>query len=285
MAWVTWVMLSALAAGPGANNNNKNFGWDTSPSKETAREVIRTRKFASKRDLISYLADFPPEFADDLFKLGEGKLLDAGGGAFYFAEEVVALRKLPTPKPALSPKLLPRLATFLDTPLTHRPQVTAISLNLERKGIPSYEGRLKLLWGRFFAEIPESELGKFDLITDLKGIFAYSPDADEVLRRYIALLHDSGVLYLFLGEGDKGFSYTSTVRTKDGKKLSLADWLQGLPGLKVQLITGSGSAEASQNRTLRIQVADRARAQIPVLSLLGIDSQHDGPPTRVYYER
>jgi hypothetical protein len=271
-------------AGP---NQTKSFDWQSSPSKETAREVIRTRKFASKRDLLAYLADFPSEFAEDLFRLGpEHKLLDAGGGAFYFAEEVVSLRKLATGAPELSPKVKPRLTTFLDTPLTRRPFVTAISLNLERKNIPTYEGRLRLIWGRFFSEIPETELGKFDLITDLKGIFAYSPDADEVLRRYLSLLNDSGVLYLYLGEDERqGFSYTSTVRTKDGRKIPLADWVQSLPGLKTTLLSGSGAAVPNQNRTLRIQVEDRSHISIPVLSLLGIDSQHDGPPTRVYYER
>ncbi len=287
MQWIQWTLFAALAAGPQASDGkSKGFGWETSPSKETAREVIRTRKFASKRDLVSYLSDFPSEFADDLFKLGpQAKLLDAGGGAFYFAEEVVALRKLPSSSKELSPKLTPRLSTFLDTPLTHRPQVTAISLNLERKNIPSYEGRLKLLWGRFFAEIPEEELGKFDLITDLKGIFAYSPDADEVLRRYVSLLNDSGVIYLYLGEDEKGFSFTSSVKTKAGKKVSLAEWVEGLGGLKVDRLTGSGGAQPAHNQTLRIRVADRSKVQIPVLSLLGIDSQHDGPPTRVYYER
>jgi hypothetical protein len=281
--WLSLVLaMEALGGNPG-----KTFDWQNSPSKETAREVIRTRSFSGKRDLLAYLSDFPPEFAEDLFRLGPNqRLLDAGGGAFYFAEEMVSLRKLPEPAPELSPKVKPRLTSYLDTPLTQRPSVTSISLNLERKNIPSYEGRLRLFWGRFFAEIPETELGKFDLITDLKGIFAYSPDADEVLRRYLSILNDSGVIYLYLGENDRqGFSYTSTVKTKDGKKLALAEWVQGLPGLKVQLLSGSGAATPSQNRTLRIQVEDRSKVAIPALSLLGIDSQHDGPPTRVYYER
>ncbi len=281
------VLVLGTGAFAGDTKKGKGFDWQNSPSKETAREVIRTRRFAAKRDLNVYLADFPAQFADDLFRLGpQDHLLDAGGGAFYFAEEVISLRKMPASGPALDPKVKAKFGTFLEKPITQRPQVTAISLNLERKNIPTYEGRLKLFWGRFFAEIPETELGKFELITDLKGIFAYSPDADEVLRRYLSLLNDSGELYLYLGEDDRqGFAYTSTVRNKAGKKMPLAEWVQSLPGLKVQLLAGSGAAAPNQNHTLRIQIEDRTKVAIPVLSLLGIDSQHDGPPTRVYYER
>lgn len=280
-------LFCLVASASGSPGKAKSFGWENSPSKESAREVIRTRKFSGKRDLLAYLTDFPPEFAEDLFHLGpQQRLLDAGGGAFYFAEEMVSLRKPPKGSSELSAALKPKLTTFLETPLTQRPPVTSISLNLERKNIPTYEGRLKLFWGRFFAEIPETELGKFDLIADLKGIFAYSPDADEVLRRYVQLLTDSGVIYLYLGSDDRqGFAYTSTVKTKDGRKITLAEWVQGLPGLKTQLLAGSGAAAQSANRSLRIQLVDRAKLNIPVLSLLGIDSQKDGPPTRVYYER
>ncbi len=287
MKLVGFLLLTVLTLVNGADQAaNKGFDWQNSPSKEAAREVIRTRPFPLKRDLFSYLSEFPTEFAADLFRLSpQQRLLDGGGGAFYFAEEVVSLRKLPPSATGLNAKVKSGLSQFLETPISKRPLVTGISLNLERKHIPTYEGRLSLLTGRFFAEIPEVELGKFDLITDLKGIFAYSPDADEVIRRYLSLINDSGVIYLYLGEDDRqGFSYTSTVRTKDKRKLPLAEWVQGLPGLKIQLLVGSGATAPNQNRTLRIQVLDRGKISVPSLSLLGIDSQSD-PPTRVYFER
>lgn len=252
-----------------------------SPSGEAAKETIRSRSFQARRDLTTYLRELPPEFAQDLSLLGENsRLLDAGAGALYFAEQVVRSNEV-DPKAG---KLLPAVEKYVGGWLAKKkpPKTVAVSLNLERK-VPKLD-KLEVIWGRFFAEISDQELGQFDLIVDLQGIFAYSPGADEVLRKYLRLLKPEGTLYLSLGSNQKdGFAFRSKVKAK-GKTLTLAEWTAGLKGIRTKIIEGGGATDTAQFQTLRVKRIAGARAHIPPLSLMGIDTSKQGPPTRIYWQ-
>ena len=253
-----------------------------SPSKEAAKEVVRSRPFPEKRDLATYLKELPIDFAKELVRLdGSSRVLDAGAGGFYFAEDVVNLSK--SPANDLSGEKQKWLHQLVAKPIAERPSVTGVSLNLEREELPSSE-KLKLLWGRFFLEIEDSELGQFDLITDLNGIFAYGPNADEILRKYQRLLKRKGEVFLYLGEDkENGFAYRSKVKLPNGKVITLADWIQTIPGLRVTRL--SSEADDKEHLTFRISVRNPRKLKIPKLALMGIDTSAKGAPTRMYYQK
>jgi SAM-dependent methyltransferase len=208
-------------------------------------------------------------------------VLDAGAGGFYFAEDVVQLNQ--SPKTSLSGEKQKWLQQLVKKPASQRPSVTGVSLNLERETLPTNE-KLKLLWGRFFLEIEDSELGQFDLITDLNGIFAYGPNADEILRKYNRLLRRKGEVFLYIGEDqENGFAFRSKVKMPDGKVITLANWIQTIPGLRVTRL--SSETDGKNHLTLRISIRNPKKVKIPKLALMGIDTTSKGAPTRMYYQK
>lgn len=109
----------------------------------------------------------------------------------------------------------------------------------------------------------------FKLITDFNGEFLTSLKPDEVLQRYMDLLHSEGELYIYLGPDYTGFGYNSEVITSTGDRMSLRKWIQSIPDLKVNFYRGGYHWAGGQWTFVRI----RKKAQnprIPNLTFKGL---------------
>ena len=102
------------------------------------------------------------------------------------------------------------------------------------------ELRRKVIKGKFIEDIADDEIEKSDLITDMYGPLAYSSHPDQVIRKYINNLKQDGVIYIHLGDDLDTFGFYDQVVTPDGKVLTLSEWLESIPGLKVDIVKTHG---------------------------------------------
>lgn len=251
------------------------FRGDLMPPPEVlAKDIVYNSSFLQSNDLKAYLASFPPIFAEHLLSLGpEARVLDAGAGEALFAEQLVGLRKDPSPELRFADKRDVLFRRLIDR--NERPHVVAVDVEIKRRSIPNYGGKLEILSGRLFEEIPDSLLGKFDMIVDNQGVFAYSPHLDEVLKRYLAELKPHGVIYLALGPEQTSFAYLSRVQTRERGSMRLVDWIGAIAGLRANF----GYADRDR-RALVIERAGQVR--VPALKLVSVEPRGSEPPVRVY---
>lgn len=110
-------------------------------------------------------------------------------------------------------------------------QVTLVSYESSAESATGYN----VLTGRFLEDIPDAELGTNDIITDVYGPLAYSGKPHEVLRKYLNALKPDGQAFVFLGTDRDHYGKINQVITRSGKIQAFGDWVQSLPGLKVDL--------------------------------------------------
>lgn len=254
------------------------FRGDLIPPPEVlAKDIVYNASFLQSNDLKAYLAAFPPQFAEHLLQLGpRQRILDAGAGEALFAEQIVSLNKDPSPHFTFSDERAPLFKDLLIRPSNIRPTVVAVDVEIKRKSIPSFNGKLEVLSGRLFEEIPSDLLGTFDLIVDNQGVFAYTPNLDEVLKRYLRSLRKGGAIYLALGSETSSFAFLSRVQTAKQGSMNLVDWIFSIQGLRVQL----GIADRDR-RALRIETTSSDVA-IPKLRLISVEPRGAEPPVRFY---
>ena len=128
--------------------------------------------------------------------------------------------------------------------------------------------QLRYLSGRYIEDIPDEELGRADLITDLFGPGSYSTRISEVLNKYLRILTPGGRAFVTL-------TSEATV-TVNGRSTTLLGYLLSLsppPGIE---ITHEGS-------TLIIRKAAETGFQIPTLELTRVES--GAPPYRWFRPR
>lgn len=182
------------------------------PSLDVGRaNVVETRGNQTRfRGLHAYKTALGPEFSaalDALARRPGARWLDAGAGGGGAAQQF--LESAPG-----------CLVTLVD----HQSSVEA-------------SGTLSVMTGRFLEDIPDRDLPRCDLITDVIGPFAYSSRPDLVLSKYLRALNDDGRLFLALGSGMDLhlFGKSSRVIVEDGRALTYAEWLQEIPGIQVEL--------------------------------------------------
>lgn len=284
--------------------------------------LIERNFFETRRTFEKYVELFPEEFSAALSRLDEqGHWLDAGSG------EAFAVQDFFKPVPLEAEKFIkdmqrsvwkareihvnPDQVRVVEELLksrepSKRPRVTAVTYSMERND-PQLE-RLKIHKGRFFEDIPSSEIKPVDIITDLFGVASYSGRVDEVLRRYHQVLKPGGKAFIFLGDyievprvvgfrrpetvgeagWDSAFS-SSQVITAQGKKVSLLEWVQKTSGFKSAILGREvegrkqpGTQPAIVRRsTLVLEKADD-NVQVPQLKL--IEATDDKPPIRIFQE-
>lgn len=151
-------------------------------------------------------------------------------------------------------------------------------LDLDCRATPS--ARVQVLTGRYVEQIPQAELPKCHLITEVEGPFSYSTRPDLVLGRYVGALADDGVLLLGLGS-TVNLSMPgrdSRVVTADGQVLSYLEWLQSIPGLQVtpRRYVSPDPDERYETLAAEIRRVPGATPQIPALTTLEFTG--GGPP-------
>jgi len=284
--------------------------------------MIESNMFQTRREFSHYVSTFPQSFAEQLARLGpEGHWIDAGSGdAFaledFFKQVVVEgsvlkqgarpffLEQSREKVSAEQAEFIARAFNFTDA--AQKPRVTGISFVMERE--PPKHEKLQIKTGRFFEDIPVSELGSAGLISDLYGVMSYSPKLDEVIRRYHQILKKGGRAYVHIGDyierplvrsvirsmafetpgWDAPFA-NSQVRKANGQTVSLLEWVQNLPGFKVSLEyrdmeqkTSKGELSGVIKRYTLIFEKTDEELEIPSLRL--IESDSGKPPTRTFLE-
>lgn len=206
--------------------------------------------WTTNRDFQEYLIGFEDALAEPLARLGpSGHVVDMGSGESVFAEELLTIKgydrerfireyefseptgadtyvlskKTFTPTPATDKAL----SSFFSRPLQDRPHVTAVTAALKRS-IPDHEGRLNILQGKLFHDIPSDKIPSADIITDVFGVASYDPDLHFVLDRYFSILKPGGVALFF--PADLG-----GVKIIGEQKQSFVDYLRSIKGLKVSV--------------------------------------------------
>ena len=231
-------------------------------------QLIDRNFFETRRNFEKYAELFPQSFLSRISHLkSEGHWIDAGSGEGFalqdlFSQTVIEPEKVlreaassfwRARRIVIDPEPLRESAQRLNfREPEDKPEITGVTYKMVRPdpAIP----KLIFKVGRFFEDIPLGEFSKADLITDLYGVISYSPRLDEVLRRYHALLKDSGRVYIFLGDylsvpqhigtrrveriGEEGWYspfVNSTVTRLDGSTVSLLDWIKSLTDFNAQV--------------------------------------------------
>lgn len=244
-----------------------SMAW-SADSPQHGREVIRQRNFYTDRGLKDYIATLP------------------GAGEAFFSEQYVMRQVDMNPETRLTEDARVAFLSILAAPTGQRPRVVALDYQIKRRiSVPS--DRLKILKGRFFEEISDEEIGSLDFVVDLYGIFAYSAQPDEVLRRYWRLLKAKGLAYILLSQSENGFAREGLVQARDGRELSLLDWLRSFSNASLSVIQGKSAVTGfgKTNFSLRLE-KNTDNLYIPRLLLIETKtSDKGGPPIRVFKEK
>lgn len=289
---------------------------------EKLNGLIDSNRFMTQRGMDEYIEIFPDSLLVEMAKLNkEHHWIDAGSGEGYalldFLEnrgmnaEMLLQNARPnwnSPRNIHFDADLLRDATQLINAkaMVEKPQITGITFKKEN-GWRKYPN-LDFKVGRFFEDIPLSELGHADLITDLFGVMSYSPKIDEVLSRYHSLLKPHAKAYIFVGDyvetpqyigflskfikGPTGWASAfaeSVVRTKSGKKIPLIDWISSLSGFNARLegrvIAQSERKNVPTGKVLReTLVLEKNEDPISIPKLRLIESDRGKPPLRIFEE-
>lgn len=207
---------------------------------------LETNTFIVQRMLRDYEKEFGPGFSYALriLKRYKGKhWVDGGAGS-----------------------ALPMIETLHDT---GNLRMTAIGYKIpvvDRHLVRSSEKSplFRYLEGRYLEKIPASEIGSASLVTDLFGPMSYSADLSKVLHTYMEVLETGGQFYFM---DPHGFT---KIRDKEKLYYSVKEWLETIPGLKVEPVGRHGV------KVTKLE----ADIKIPQLSLRFIEDA--GPPERVF---
>ena len=194
-----------------------------------AYDAIVSGKYNKTRGLDTYLLMFGPSLKKSFKALingGGAHWIDGGGGNGVALIDALKL---------YSKEQLPNVTLI------------AAQTSLE-KVIPGFELRSKVVKS-FLEVIDTKKIAKADLITDIYGAIAYSPQPDKVISQYINMLKDKGELFLHMGirafrnnkvvetsfAGDGVFGNHNKVQLLNGKSISLIEWIKNIKGLKVRV--------------------------------------------------
>ncbi len=287
-------------------SNNHYYSKDKSEELFSAQTQLRyqllSHSFTTNRSLYNY--ELHPEFFLTLNGLtASGHWMDVGSGEglalenFLAGEESLLYKNLnsyfdsiktfsPSDQYLNNIETIGLIMNVLSKPLADKPQVTGVTYFSERD-VPSFEGKLRYFRGRYFEEIPPTELGQADLISDFYGAFAYSPRLDHVIIQYLSILKESGSAYIFIDEGlpqksiDPSTSWTKVV-TLSGRELPLLDWISKISSIESQILYDSVTKPNRIPITLRLRRKKGVVPRIPKLEL--IRSTNGSPPIRIFRE-
>jgi hypothetical protein len=313
------LLVAALGSTPYWVAGSAAVRADETCVRETLHSVIHFNDFEVGRPLEQYVTLFGQDFFDAMKRLRpNGHWIDAGAGdaeaiqqylsanslrqQLEYLSEEVPLRNILSPHP--NRKLSAgerRIQAFFAGAnrrregVSSRAHVTGISYQMKSYGHlerREHRGKLKLITNKYFEEIDDKVIlgkaGQADIITDMYGVFAYSPEPDEVLRRYLGLIKKKGEIHLFLGRStDASNLLKHQVRTSSGKSVPLVDWLKKIPGIKVTHFRNRLFG-LPETQSLKITLDPKRAIAVPRLKLVKVTTELRGktlkPPRRILNE-
>lgn len=131
--------------------------------------------------------------------------------------------------------------------------------------------------GRFFEDIPQTEIPRTNVITDFYGVLSYTLKFDLALYKALKSLKTKGVLYIHNGPNDESRLLTSFYNGPI--LLNLVEFLKLIPGIKVEAIETKFNPTGNLNIKIT-KLRDIKAFEIPKLQLIRITD--DSPPVRVF---
>ena len=186
------------------------------------------------RSLLSYTFVLPSQFKQSLADLAEGdRWLDVGAG------EGRAVLDYATGK----------YASMLQGRGRGKGQAVAMSIE-DRRTRQWHESvaalgpkQVSYLAGKRFREYSATELGRFDVITDVVGAFSYTRDLSRFMEQALQVLDVSGSLYTVLQDvrSAEGASrphypdapFLTELTTRDGSEVKVCSWLKSITCVEV----------------------------------------------------
>lgn len=252
--------------------------------------------FQTGRNLGSYAELLPVEFVRALVALGlEAHWLDAGSGEGLATIDYLMGRQDNSDSDyGAAPETREALQRLNERPTSQRARTTGVTYKYKtdhwaaglaepRRAVLGKTGRGRWLEGRYFEDIPDTEIGPAELITDVFGVLAYAPRLDEVVRKYLRLLRDDGFAFIHLGLPGEGSVDDRIWIWRDGARLGLVEWLQSISGVQARKIEfGTGTYGTRKARALEL----RRTSPSPLVPSLELIEYKDGaPPYREYREK
>lgn len=230
---------------------------------------VESNTFSVIRPLGYYMNRLGDGFASDLAKLGDkGHWIDGGSGEGVAIEHYFQVGGA-NKKAAMyagSDVARDSMTKIGALKQEKRAYVTGITYHMLRTERPTYGNRLRHLSGRLMEDIPQKELGRADLISDVYGVYAYTNRFDKALAMYLTALKKDGSLYVFHDIR----MYKTTIQVGE-KEVPLFDWLGGIKGMRVE----------RTNEGLSIRITKTGgNIEIPRLQFVSEDNQ--APPIRVF---
>lgn len=177
------------------------------PAPPEISRTLRWNLFVTSRTLHEYAYNLHRDFSQSLNALkAEDTWIDLGAGKGQAAEDYFASRPY----------------------RQYAANVVLITYKLDRLfGIRKYDGKLRVLEGRLWEDIPVNEIPKAKLMTDVFGALSYTRDLSTALTKIFESLEKNGELYVY------GTPYL-TVIEKGDQTLNLEGLLKGITGLQVE---------------------------------------------------
>lgn len=237
------------------------------PSADTVVAAPQTKKnlnhfeqiFTRTRGLGGYQLALGSHFTAALKRLRTtgGHWLDAGAG------DAVAVQEL------------------LQESQDRQTTATVISLDCQVKS----SDRLEVHSGRFIEEIPQEEISKSDIITDVFGPLAYSGHPHLILKKYLESLKPTGEIFIFLGLRDDIYGRLNRVITRDGRYLTLVEWLQQLPGVKTELLIESRDDDGTPIEKWSLRITRQPGVELDIHDVTLTDFEPGAPPRMLFQEK
>ena len=191
------------------------------------------RGYITNRGLSGYAELLPSAFCDALGRLGSSdRWLDIGAGAGH--------------------AILDYHATEDDAPSDQQcvrpgPKARAVAISIENRETDKWreraaslgDDRIRYLSGKRLRQYSPSELGNFQIITDVFGGFTYTDDLSGFVERVLRLLEVGGGFYtllpgVHLEGGDKlGTWYLTELENAAGRPEKVCSWLKKISCVQV----------------------------------------------------
>lgn len=174
---------------------------------EPVSRAVKNNSFVTVRELFEYQYGLHSDFNVTLKKLSATDTwIDLGGGKGHAVEDYLKTQ----------------------TSFVAAAQTVLVTYKLGRFfGIKKYGGKLMLLEGRLFEDIPLTEIPKAQLMTDFYGVISYTRDLTKSLNMIFDRLVLGGELYIHS-------SPMSTTIMAQGSPIGLQKFLELIPGIKVE---------------------------------------------------
>lgn len=189
------------------------------------------------RSLAFYTSALPAGFERSLTGLGANhRWLDIGAGMGQ------AILDYYTPESR---------AQRTEQPVQHSGKARAVALSIEDRRTSLWHqtaatleaDKIRYFFGKPLRSYTLTELGKFEVITDLLGGFSYTGDLSRFMEKTLDFLQLNGSFYTILQDIDSeagsnrpyypGSPYLTEIDKADGAKLKVCSWLKSISCVKV----------------------------------------------------